>query len=139
MAQDEREILALEEKAKNLGYEALEHSSMVGERELSDQFRWIASHLPSTINEKPTAERRRVRKEISKHTKELGDAVRAKHIQHNLPFRCIDDYDECVAKRKRQKQSPYLCSLVLFICLANSMTGLLAAIAAAAGAGGLLR
>jgi hypothetical protein len=44
-----------------------------------------------------------------------------------------------VRKRKRQRKSTYLCFLVLFICLARSMTALMAAIAAAAAAGGHLR
>jgi hypothetical protein len=43
-----------------------------------------------------------------------------------------------VRKRKRQKRSPYLCFLALFICLGSSMKGLLAAIAAADAAGGHL-
>jgi hypothetical protein len=85
------------------------------------------------------AERKRVRQEISKRTKELSDVVREKHIKHHLPFSCIDDHDECVRKRKRQRKSTYLCFLVLFICSARSMTALMAAIAAAAAAGGHLR
>ena len=60
------------------------------------------------------------------------------NTQHHRPFRCIDEYDECVRKQKKQKKSPYLCSVALFICLANSMKVLLAAIAAAAKAGGHL-
>jgi hypothetical protein len=137
---DEEKIHLLETEAVLLGYSVAEKSFVLGETELGNQFRWIASNLtPTTTSEKTPAERRRLRQEISKRTKELSDVVRAKHIQHHLAFSCIDDYDECVRKRKSQKKSPYLCFLALYICLANSMTALLTAIAAATGAGGLLR
>ena len=129
---DEERILALEKEAAGLGYVVAEHSLPAGERELAGQFRRIADHLARTISERTPAERRRLRQETSKHIKALGDVVRAKHIQHHLPFSCIDDYDECVAKQKKRRKSPYLCFLALFICLANSMTSLLAAIALAA-------
>src|SRR5262245_21451785 len=133
---EEKGILVLEREV--LGYSGAENQVFRIEIEPANKFRWITDQLPTDMIASP-AERRRLRKEISKRTKELADVVREKHIQHNLPFRCIDDYDECVAKRKKQKKSPYLCSLALYICLANSMKALLVAIAAAAGAGGLLR
>jgi hypothetical protein len=136
---DEVEILAREREASHLGYIVVEKTIFAREFELSNQFRWIANQLPQMISKKTSAERKRPRQEISKRIKELSDVVRAKHIQHNLPFRCIDDYDECVARRRRQKRSTYLCSLALFICLANSIKALLIAMAAAGGAGGLLR
>ena len=138
---DEEEIRKLEAEAVQLGYSAAEGSIKIGELELANQFRWIAGRLtPERMTSAETpAERKRVRQEISKRTKELSDVVREKHIKHHLPFSCIDDRDECVRKRKRQRKSTYLCFLALYICLANSMTALLTAIAAAAGAGGLLR
>jgi hypothetical protein len=138
---DEEEIRKLEAEAVQLGYSAAEGSIKIGELELANQFRWIAGRLtPERMTSAETpAERKRVRQEISKRTKELSDVVREKHIKHHLPFSCIDDHDECVRKRKRQRKSTYLCFLVLFICLARSMTALMAAIAAAAAAGGHLR
>src|SRR5262245_54514077 len=93
----------------------------IGQIEISDQFRWIAGHLTQTISKKTSAERKRPRQEISKRIKELSDVVRDKHIQHHLEFSCIDLHDECVRRRKRQKKSPYLCFLALYICLARSM------------------
>ena len=88
------------------------------------------------MSERTPAERKSVRQEISKRIKKLSDVVRAKYIQFHLaPFSCIDEHDECVRRKKKQKKSPYLCFLALFICLLNSMTALLAAIAAAAKAG----
>jgi hypothetical protein len=102
-------------------------------RELSDQFHWIASNLvPERMTARTPVDRKRVRQEISKRTKELSDVVKAKHTQRHLAFSCIDLHDECVRKKKRQKKSPYLCFLALYICLAQSMTALLAAIARAA-------
>ena len=135
---DEQRILSLEKEGALLGSIVVDQSLQAGERELAEQFHWIADQLVQTLREETPAKRRRLRQETSKRTKELGDVVRAKHIQHHLPFSCIDDYDECVRGRKKQKKSPYLCSVALFICLARSMTALLAAIAAAAKAGGLL-
>jgi hypothetical protein len=141
MARNEEEkILALEKEASQLGYGVVEGLIRIGELELSNQFRWIAGHLmPERMSALTPGQRRSVRQQISKRTKELSDVVQAKHIQHHLAFSCIDQYDECVQKRKRQKKSPYLCFLALYICLANSMKALLAAMAAAAAAGGLLR
>jgi hypothetical protein len=138
---DEEEIRKLEAEAVQLGYSAAEGSIKIGELELANKFRWIAGRLtPERMTSAETpAERKRVRQEISKRTKELSDVVREKHIKHHLPFSCIDDHDECVRKRKRQRKSTYLCFVVLFICLARSMTALMAAIAAAAAAGGHLR
>jgi hypothetical protein len=136
---DEERIRALEAEAARLGYHVLEEAIKIGGVELGNQFRWIASHLmPERMSAKTLAERKRIRQEISKRTKELGDVVRAKHIQHNLAFSCIDLHDECVRKRKRQRKSTYLCFLALYICLGSSMKGLLAAIAAAAAAAGHL-
>jgi len=146
---DEEEILAQEKEASQLGYRVAETirnldiatverlaASQSELMEFANQFRWIASHLmPKNMSALTPAERKRIRQEISKRTKELSDVVHRKHIQHHLAFSCIDDYDQCVQKRKRQKKSPYLCFLALFICLGSSMKGLLAAIAAAAAAG----
>jgi hypothetical protein len=138
---DEEEIRKLEAEAVQLGYSAAEGSIKIGELELANQFRWIAGRLtPERMTSAETpAERKRVRQEISKRTKELSDVVREKHIKHHLPFSCIDDHDEFVRKRKRQRKSTYLCFLALYICLARSMTALLAAITAAAKAGDHLR
>ena len=144
---DEEEILLLEREASQLGYEVEERLLKLelgpglaapprrfGEPNLSNQFHWIASHLmPERMSALTSVERKRVRQEISKRTKELSDVVKAKHIQHHLAFSCIDLHDECVRKRKRQKKSPYVCFLALFICLGSSMKGLLAAIARAGG------
>ena len=130
---EEKKILVLEEEAGDLGYAVLEYASTAAETELSNKFRWIADHLRQTIREDTPAKRRPGRREISKRTKELGDVVRERHNQHHLPFRCLDDYDECVRKRKREKRSPYLCSIALFICLANSVKAPLTAMAAAPG------
>jgi len=130
------EILALEMEASQIGYGVVEGLIRIGELELSNQFRWVAGHLmPKGTGVRSPAERKRLRQEISKRTKELSDVVKAKHIQHHLAFSCIDQHDECVRKRKRQKKPPYVCFLALFICLGSSMKGLLAAIAAAAAAG----
>jgi len=136
---EEEEILALEKQAARLGYTVVEFSSLAGEQDLAGQFHWIADHLAQTIRKETPAERRRLRQGTSTRIKILSDVIREKHIQYQLlPFRCTDEHDECVRKRKRQKKSPYLCYLALYICLANSMKVLLAAIAAAAKAGGLL-
>jgi hypothetical protein len=106
---DEEEIRKLEAEAVQLGYSAAEGSIKIGELELANQFRWIAGRLtPERMTSAETpAERKRVRQEISKRTKELSDVVREKHIKHHLPFSCIDDHDECVRKRKRQRKSTY--------------------------------
>jgi hypothetical protein len=133
-----RDIRVLEAEARELGFSVVRRCYDIGDRELGDQFHWIAGHLPAERRPLRPLAPLRVRQEISKRTKELGDAVRAKHIQYHLPFSCIDDHDECVRKRKRQRKSTYLCFLALYICLARSMTALLAAITAAAKAGGLL-
>jgi hypothetical protein len=144
---DEVEILALEKEASQLGFDVVvtirdldiaiaerPAASQSELRELSDQFHWIASNLvPERMTARTPVDRKRVRQEISKRTKELSDVVKAKHTQRHLAFSCIDLHDECVRKKKRQKNSPYLCFLALYICLAQSMTALLAAIARAAG------
>jgi|SRR5262249_4438084 len=128
-----KEIFAQEKVASPLGYDVVEQSLTAGETELSDQFRWIADRLtPERLSERTPADRKRLRQEMSKHIKELSDVVRTKHIQHHLEFWCVDDFDECVWKRREEKRSTYLCYLALYICLARSTTGLLAAIAAAA-------
>jgi hypothetical protein len=144
---DEVEILALEKEASQLGFDVVVTirdleiataerlaASQSELRELSDQFHWIASNLvPERMTARTPVDRKRVRQEISKRTKELSDVVKAKHTQRHLAFSCIDLHDECVRKKKRQKKSPYLCFLALYICLAQSMTALLAAIARATG------
>src|SRR5262249_24952760 len=120
MARNEtEEMLALEREASELGYVVVQNTIRIRKFELSDQFRWIAGQLaPQTMSERTPAERKHVRQEMSKRIKELGEVVREKHTQHHRPFRCIDEYDECVRKQKKQKKSPYLCSVALFICLA---------------------
>ena len=144
---DEVEILALEKEASQLGFDVVVTirdvdiataerlaASQSEVRELSDQFHWIASNLvPERMAARTPVDRKRVRQEISKRTKELSNVVKAKHTQRHLAFSCIDLHDECVRKKKRQKKSPYLCFLALFICLAHSTTALLAAIARATG------
>ena len=146
---DEAEILAQEKEASQIGYGVVVTirdldiatterlaASQSELREFANQFREIASHLmPERMGALTPVERKRVRQKISKRTKELSDVVKAKHIQHHLAFSCIDLHDECMRKRKRQKKSPYVCFLALFVCLGSSMKGLLAAIAAAATAG----
>ena len=131
---DEKEIRTQEIQAARLGDVVVEQALATGELELANQFRWIVGQLQlAQRKERTLAERKRLRQAISKRTKELSDVVQRKHIQHHLAFSCIDDYDQCVRKRKRQKKSPYVCFLALFICMASSMKGLLAAIAAAGG------
>src|SRR5262249_49160485 len=112
---DEEKIRELENQASMFGIDVL--PSMPSEPELADKFRWIAGLLVQAMREETPAKRRPIQRGISKRIKELSDVVREKHIQHHLPFRCIDEYDECVRKRKKQKKSPYLCSVALFICL----------------------
>ena len=120
---DEEQILSLEKEASRLGFDvgvtirdldiataerlAASQSELM---ELSNQFHWIASHLtPERMSALTPAERKSVRQEISKRTKELSDVVKAKHTQRHLAFSCIDPHDECLRKKKRQKKSPYLC------------------------------
>jgi hypothetical protein len=148
---DEEEILALEKEASQLGFDVVvtirDLDIATAERlaasqselmELGNQFREIASRLmPERMSALTPVERKSVRQEISKRIKELSEVVKAKHIRHHLAFSCIDQHDECVRKRKRQKKSTYWCFLALFICLGSSMKGLLAAIAAAIAAGHL--
>jgi hypothetical protein len=136
---DEEKISIKEMDAARLGYFVAQEAFVVNELELANQFRWIAAHLmPERMSALTPAERKRVRQQISKRTKELSDVVKAKHTQRHLAFSCIDLHDECVRKRKRQRKSTYLCFLALYICLGSSMKGLLAAIAAAAAAAGHL-
>ena len=131
---DEEEILAQEIQAARLGHVVVEQALAIGELQLANQFRWIEGQLQlAQGKERTPAERKRLRQAISKRTKELSEVVKEKHIQHHLAFSCIDQHDECVRKKKRQKKSPYLCFLALYICLAQSMTALLAAITRAAG------
>ena len=134
---DEEEISTLEEVAARAGYNVEVKSRQAGEPEIADQFHRIADHLAGMTDKTP-AERRRRRQEMSKHIKKLSDVVRAKHVQYGLlPFRCNDEYDKCVRKQKKRRKSFYLCYLALYICLANSMTSLLAAIALAKAGGHL--
>src|SRR5215472_4436591 len=128
---DEEQILSLEKEASRLGFDvavtirdldiataerlAASQSELL---ELGNQFREIAFHLmPERMGALTPWERKSVREKISKRTKELSDVVKAKHIQHHLAFSCIDLHDECVRKRKRQKKSPYVRFIALFICL----------------------
>ena len=122
---DEVEILALEKEASQFGFDVTIRdldiataeqlaASQSELRELSDQFHWIASNLvPERMTARTPVDRKRVRREISKRTKELGDVVKAKHTQRHLAFSCIDLHDECMRKKKRQKRSTYLCFLAL--------------------------
>ena len=131
---DEKEIRTQEIQAAQLGHVVVEQALAIGELQLANQFRWIVGQLQlAQRKERTPAERKRLRQAISKRTKELSEVVKEKHIQHHLAFSCIDQHDECVRKKKRQKKSPYLCFLALFICLAHSTTALLAAIARATG------
>jgi len=131
---DEKEIRTQEIQAVRLGHVVVEQALAIGELQLANQFRWIEGQLQlAQGKERTPAERKRLRQAISKRTKELSEVVKEKHIQHHLAFSCIDQHDECVRKKKRQKKSPYLCFLALFICLAHSTTALLAAIARATG------
>ena len=136
MARNDEEA-ALERKASMFGIDVLR--LLASEPELADKFRWIAGLLVQAMREETSAKRRPIQRGISKRTKELSDVVRQRHNQHKLPFRCIDDYDECVRKRKGEKKSPYPCSVALFICLANSVKVLVTAVAAGAVTGGVLR
>src|SRR5262249_28545356 len=131
---DEAEIRTQEIQAAQLGHVVVEQALAIGELQLANQFRWIVGQLQlAQRKERTPAERKRLRQAISNRTKELSEVVKEKHIQHHLAFSCIDQHDECVRKKKRQKKSPYLCFLALFICLAHSTTALLAAIARATG------
>src|SRR5262245_41987494 len=119
---DEEKILVLERQAARLGYEVMEQSVKAGERELAQQFHLIADHHAQKIKKETPAERRRLRQGMSTRIKILGDVIREKHIQYQLlPFRCIDEHDECVRKQKRQKKSPYLCFLALVMLFARQM------------------
>jgi len=136
---DEAEIRTQEIQAAQLGHVVVEQALAIGELQLANQFRWIVGQLQlAQRKERTPAERKRLRQAISKRTKELSEVVKEKHIQHHLAFSCIDQHDECIRKRKNQKKSRYVCFLALFICLGTSVKGLLAAIAAAAAAGGHL-
>src|SRR5215471_9109573 len=92
---DEVEILALEKEASQLGFDVVVTirdldiataerlaASQSEVRELSDQFHWIASNLvPERMAARTPVDRKRVRQEISKRTKELSNVVKAKHTQ----------------------------------------------------------
>src|SRR5262245_12865216 len=102
---DAEEISALEMAAARVGYSVVVQLRRQGEREFGDQFHWIASHLGSPeISEKNPAQLRHLRQEISKHIKELSEVIRAKHIQHHLPFSCGRD------RRSPLTCVPLLCS-----------------------------
>src|SRR5436190_15796650 len=105
---NEEEILALEIKVSVMGYAVVEQLSaaqgrsslrpefqdgtapiLIGELQLiGDQFRWIAGQLRNMSARTPP-ERKRLRQEISKRAKKLGEVVQAKYIQlHLAPFLC---------------------------------------------------
>ena len=102
---EEEKILALELEASQIAYRSsiIERSYRVGEAELGEQFRWIAGQYLAEMSDKTPAERKRLRQEMSRLIKELGDAVRAKHIEHRVPFSCIDDYDVCAEAEKTEE------------------------------------
>jgi hypothetical protein len=56
----EEEILALEREDSELGYGVVGNSIQIGDVELSNQFRWIASQLiPETMSKRTPAQRNR--------------------------------------------------------------------------------
>ena len=119
---DEVEILALEKEASQLGFDVVVTirdldiataerlaASQSELRELSDQFHWIASNLvPERMTARTPVDRKRVRQEISKRTKELSDVVKAKHTQRHLAFSCID-CTTSVCGRRKDRRSPLIC------------------------------
>jgi hypothetical protein len=107
-----------EQEAVNIGYEVAEAAYRSGDIQLANRFRRIAASIRNQ-EQLISAKRRRTRNDIVKHTEELHDFVQTKYS--NLEFRCIDDYERCKKKQKKERKSAYLCAIALFICIARRL------------------